>query len=403
VIGIADYQKVPKLPPTRDAAAIAALLADERQGAYPPDQVILRQDGEATKATLLADLANLANVSDPESTVFIAFSGHGGRIESGPRAGEYLIPVEADPTSYDTLAETSISGEAFADAIAAILARKVVVVLDCCHSGGVGALRDVAAPAVRDGLSENYYQRLAEGKGRVIYAAARDTEFSVQLSGDDFGLFTKHFLAGLQGGVASDDGMVRVFDLFEYVQPRVTAEYADQHPIFKAEIEENFAVAMWRGGEKGVVPRDADGFLYDAYVSYVDREPDATWVWETLVPKLERTKLRVAVSGDVEEPGVARVVNVERGITQAKRTVVVLSEAYLVDNMADFENVLGQTLGIQEGSYRLLPVTIESTASGKLPVRLSMLTTLDLGDRRRGERNFERLLTALRGPLPHRG
>jgi hypothetical protein len=117
VIGISDYQYARKLPPTRDAAAIAVLLADDRQGAYPPAHVRLRQDGEATKATLLADLASIAAATDPESTVFIIFSGHGGRIENGPHAGEYLIPVEADPASLDSLAETYISGDAFACAL----------------------------------------------------------------------------------------------------------------------------------------------------------------------------------------------------------------------------------------------------------------------------------------------
>jgi hypothetical protein len=251
-------------------------------------------------------------------------------------------------------------------------------------------------------LSEDYYQRLAQGRGRVIYAAARDTEYSIQLGGEDLGLFTKHLLAGLQGGIASDDGMVRIFDLFEYVQPKVTAENPEQHPVFKAEVEENFAVALWQGGAKGVVPRDADGFRYDAYVSYADRDPDATWVWETLLPRLEEAGLRVAISEDVEEPGVDRVVNLERGITQAKRTIIVLSEAYLDDNWSHFENVLGQTLGIQEGTYRLLPVQIAPIEEKRLPVRLGMLSTVDLADSRRGARNFDRLVEALQGPVPKR-
>jgi hypothetical protein len=202
--------------------------------------------------------------------------------------------------------------------------------------------------------------------------------------------------------VASEDEFVRVFDLFEYLQPRVTTDEPRQHPVFKAEIEENFAVALWQGGAQGEVPRDTQGFRYDAYISYVDREPDANWVWETLVPRLEQAGLRVAVSGDVEEPGVARVVNVERGITQAKRTIVVLSEAYLADHMADFENVLAQTLGIQEGQYRLLPVTIEPRAEERLPVRIGMLSSVDLADARWSERNFIRLVAALQGPLPTR-
>ena len=104
----------------------------------------------------------------------------------------------------------------------------------------------------------------------------------------------------------------------------------------------------------------------------------------------------------METPGIARVVNIERGIRQAKRTVVVLSNAYLADNMADFENVLVQTMGIQEGSYRLLPVKCAAFDESQLPTRLSMLTTLDLTHPRRAEREFSRLVQALQGPLPRR-
>jgi len=38
----------------------------------------------------------------------------------------------------------------------------------------------------------------------------------------------------------------------------------------------------------------------------------------------------------------------------------------------------------------------------RLPVRLSMLTTLDLAHPRRAGREFDRLLRALQGPLPRR-
>ena len=148
------------------------------------------------------------------------------------------------------------------------------------------------------------------------------------------------------------------------------------------------------------MPRDEEGFRYDAYISYVEREPDAGWVWDMLVPRLEAAGLRMAVSGDSETPGVARVVNIERGIRQAKRTVVVLSDVYLADRMADFENVLAQTMGIQEGAYRLLPVKFGALDESRLPVRLSMLTALNLTHPARAEREFERLVQALRGPSP---
>jgi hypothetical protein len=38
------------------------------------------------------------------------------------------------------------------------------------------------------------------------------------------------------------------------------------------------------------------------------------------------------------DPGIPH----ERTVQTAKRTVIVLSEAYLTDHMADFENVMGQ-------------------------------------------------------------
>ncbi|MBU1750485.1 MAG: caspase family protein [Chloroflexi bacterium] len=404
VVGIANYQHVSPLPPTviQDARDIRDLLVDPQHCGYVPDHAQILLDQEATGAALRQALADLAARTDPDSTVFFYLSSHGGRVETGPHAGEYILPVDADYASGEFIAQTAISGAEFTAALRAIPARKAVVVLDCCHAGGIGQPKGAAALVVKAGLPESYYDALAAGRGRVILASSRSDEYSYVLPGAANSLFTRHLLAGLRGGIPSDDGLIRIFDLFEYVQPRVTAEKAIQHPLFKAELEDNFAVGLYLGGQKGVVPRDEQGFRYDAYISYVDQEPDAAWVWDTLVPRLEGAGLRVAVSGDVEEPGVARVVSVERGIQQAKRTVIVLSEAYLADHLADFENVLAQTMGIQEGAYRLLPVRIAPIDPHRLPVRLSMLTTLDLAHPRRAEREFDRLVQALRGPLPRR-
>ena len=61
--------------------------------------------------------------------------------------------------------------------------------------------------------------------------------------------------------------------------------------------------------------RGEEGFRYDAF-SYADRDPDSTWVWETLIPRLEREGLRVVVSGSSRDPGVPLVVNSERGFSK---------------------------------------------------------------------------------------
>ncbi|MEE9615971.1 MAG: caspase family protein [Anaerolineae bacterium] len=401
VIGIANYQQINKLPPTvlKDAQDIRDLLVAPQHCGYSPDNVQLLLDDQATAGRIRAALKTLAESTNPESTAFLYISSHGGRVESGNYAGEYLLPVDVVPNRVN---KTAISGNEFTEALRGIPARKVMVVFDCCHSGGIGQPKETTAPVIKAGFSDSYYDALKEGRGRAILASSRSTEYSWVLPGAPNSLFTQHLLAGLQGGIPSDDGLIRIFDLFEYLQPRVTGDQSNQHPIFKAELEENFPVALYLGGQKGIVPKDEEGFRYDAYVSYVDQEPDGTWVWDTLVPRLEEAGLRVAVSGDVEEPGVARVVNIERGIKQSKRTIIVLSEVYLADYMADFENIVAQTMGVQEGTYRLLPVKIAPIDEGRLPTRLSMLTTLNLTHPRRAEREFGRLVRALQGPLPRR-
>lgn len=403
VVGIADYLHVTRLPAAvrNDALAVRDLLVDPRHCGYPPGNVTLLLDQRATRSAILGALSDLASRRTSPSGLLIYISGHGGRVGSGPYAGEYIMPVDTVPTSGGSLALTAISGADFTEALRAIRAGKVLVVFDCCHSGGLGQPKDAAAPPIKAGLSDSYYARLAAGRGRAILSSSRDSEVSYVLPAAANSLFTQHLLAGLKGGAASDDELIRVFDLFEYVQPRVTNDQPGQHPVFKADLEDNFPVALYLGGKKVAVTGE-EGFRYDAYLSYADRPPDSTWVWETLIPRLERAGLRVVVSGASQDPGVPLVVSAERGIRQSKRTLIVLSQAYLEDNMADFENVVAQSVGIEEGSYRLLPVKLGSFDRARLPVRLAMLATLDLTHPGRAEREFDRLAEVLRGPLPRR-
>jgi hypothetical protein len=404
VIGISAYQHIWPLPPVRDADEIARVLADEQRCGYPAANVCLLKDAAATREAIRAGLDRLLAAADPDSTAFLYFSGHGGRVEQGPAAGQYLLPVDTVYPPEEALANTAIAGSELTTFLRALKARQVVVVLDCCHAGGIGQPRDLVpvGDGFRVGFPDGFYKALATGAGRAIFASSRDDEPSHVLDGAEFGLFTKHLLDGLKGGVASDDGLVRVFDLFEYVQPRVTAEHPRQHPVFKCEVESNFPVGRYQGGKVGQVAQDAEGFRYDAYVSYAAEDPDAAWVVQELVPRAQRAGLRVAVSEDSWEPGVARVASIARGIRQAKRTVVVLSPAFLKEIVGPFEAILAATLGLDEGSYRLLPVRLAPVGPEALPLWLSALSAVDFTSPGKVERSFERLIKALQGPLPKR-
>lgn len=413
IVGIADYKHISRLPKTviKDAQDIQTVLVDPNSCAYPKDNVELVLNEEATRDRLAFALARLAACCDPASTVLIYISSHGGRIPAGPDAGEYLLPVDtrlksgAYPPEPDPA--TVISGAQFTAALRAIKAQKLVVVFDCCHSGGIGQPKDVTSPSFKSGFSEDYLQKLSAGCGRVILASSRDTEESWVLPGATNSLFTQHLLDGLRGGIASEDGMIRIFDLFEYVQPRVTNDQPVQHPIFKGELEENFPVALYRGGQKGPNTKDEQGYRYDAYLSWVRAPEDTKWLREKILPVLRAAQLNVAMTGQVDEPGVAWVVTVERAITQAKRTVILLSSAYLESQWASFENVMAQQLSVEQRRARLLPIVIDDTLmdperhlTEDVPLRLRQLTPLDLVDQFFGADNLANLPAILKRPIP---
>lgn len=112
IAGIANYQKINPLPSTvlNDAKDIYSLLTEPSFCGYLIENVTLLLNEQATKSVLTQALTDLSTQTNTDSTVLIYFSGHGGKVEFGPHAGEYLLPVDTVYTSGASLAETAISG-----------------------------------------------------------------------------------------------------------------------------------------------------------------------------------------------------------------------------------------------------------------------------------------------------
>jgi hypothetical protein len=399
VIGIANYRHIRGLPPTviNDAKDIYQLLTDPNQCAYPPQNVQLLVDDVATQAALRQALANLAQRCSAESTVFFYLSSHGGRIESGPYAGEYLLPVDTLYTSDESVSRTAISGAELTTALRAIPARKVVVVFDCCHSGGIGQPKDPRVPEFK-AIPDNYYEALKSGRGRVILASSRDTEYSYVNPGASNSLFTQHLLAGMRGGAPGPGGVIRIFDVFNYLQPKVTNDQPAQHPIFKAEVEENFPIALYLGGKAleptpPIVP--ADGFLYDVFISYRQQEPGKSWVRKALLPKLEAEGLKACIDHRDFRLGAPLVLEMARAVEQSRYTLAILNEAYLKSNFTELENVLAEHLGLEKSQRRLLAIMREP-CTPRLGMRARLW--LDITDDDEFELNLKRLVYELRQP-----
>jgi hypothetical protein len=398
IVGIADYEHVDRLPSTvaKDAQAIYDVLVDPNHCAYPAANVKLLVDRQAVQGALQQALADLAVMCSPDSTLFVYFSGHGGRITAGPYSGEYFLPADVDSSSDDSLAQTALSGTAFTVALRCIPARKVVVVFDCCHASGLGQPKRPDVLSFKGGVPESYYDSLAVGRGRVILASSRSDEYSFVLPGAQNSLFTLHLLAGLRGSALGTGGLIRIFDLFHYLQPKVTADQPNQHPIFKAELEDNFPVALYRGGKSpdltATLP-PTDDFVYDAFVSYRQREPDKSWVRKTLVTTLELHKLRVCIDHRDFHLGGALVSEMERAVECSRYTLAVLSPQYLESDFAEFETVLAQHSGLEKGRRRLIAIMREECRP-RLGMRAHLW--LDMSDDNEFHANIARLVYELR-------
>ena len=194
IIGIADYANIRKLPKVRDAEDLAAALVDPALCGYDPKNATVLLDGDATREKIRAGFEALKDRCDAESTVFLYFSGHGGQIKEGANKGQYLLPVEVVYPGDEDLARTAISGAEFTAALNAIKAKRLTVVLDCCHAGGIGEPKDIVPAArVDPGLSDDYLNVLKAGTGRVIISATRGTDPAWVRPGAKHSIFTGHF------------------------------------------------------------------------------------------------------------------------------------------------------------------------------------------------------------------
>ncbi|RLT37445.1 MAG: caspase family protein [Chloroflexi bacterium] len=229
-----------------DAKEMHAILTDEERCAYPQGQVQLLTGEGAKRADVLAGLDKLAQTAKPDSTVIVYFSGHGYRVESQFGASHFLMPFGYDQSA---LGKTAISGLEFATKLQAIPAKKLLLLLDCCHAGGLDPATLQGATLAKSPLPPEATAVLAQGRGQVIIASSRADELSY--AGKPCSAFTLALLESLCGdGASQQDGKVRVADLAIFTGGKVPQRTGEkQHPILNYKEADNFVVAFYAGGE----------------------------------------------------------------------------------------------------------------------------------------------------------
>jgi hypothetical protein len=88
---------------------------------------------------------------------------------------------------------------------------------------------------------------------------------------------------------------------------------------------------------------DLTGFEYDVFISYSSRNQQ--WIRDDLLPRIEGSGLRACVDFRDFKPGAASITEMERGIATSRKTLIVLTPAYIESEWCEIESIMVQTLG----------------------------------------------------------
>ena len=265
------------------------MLIDPQRAAYPPRQVRLLVDAKATRAGISQALDELAARVTPDSTALIVFAGHGAQVSSSYA----LMPHDA---SAGDLIGSGISAALLQAKVAAVRARarRTLVILNCCHAGGVGGAVLGDTPDLLSGAAppSEFYLPLAEGSGQAVISSARPAQKAGARSKVQarYTVFGAHLLDALRGAAPGQGKGIGVFELFTHLATSVPADAKQityqraplaQEPLFYANaLDASFAVALRPPGTGGVLSAGTDDLIaqliaVETALARYDREADA--------------------------------------------------------------------------------------------------------------------------------
>ena len=205
IVGIDEYPDSPLLGCVNDASRMARLLESHEDGS--PNfscRVLTGPPLSITKPILHGKIDELfAHEAD---VALLYFSGHG----TVRNMGGYLVTPDAKRYN------EGVSMAEVAELASNSPVKEVVILLDCCHSGNLGAVPALNnATVLREGVS--------------ILTASRGSQVSVEIGGS--GLFTTLVCAALEGGAADVIGKVSIASIYAYVDQALGPW--EQRPLFK--------------------------------------------------------------------------------------------------------------------------------------------------------------------------
>lgn len=265
-----------------DARALREVLVHPLRCGYAPDNVRLLTGAASTRQAILAGLdwlaERLAAAADGNATAIVYFSGH-GHVEDGEH---FLIPYDFQRRR---MRSSALAAADFAADVADLAPRRLLVLLDCCHAGGMAVKDTLTATALRSAAlpptlflpgGKSLAAPLAEGEGRGVLSSCRPGQLSYLRADGRMSIFTYHLIEALSGHARPAGGATEVLvsDLISHLQRCVPESARADHGAVQTpwpELRGNFPVALLLGGKglaSGQQPPDPLALPASATVSY---------------------------------------------------------------------------------------------------------------------------------------
>lgn len=218
----------------RDATALWALFADS----IPPSdmQSCLITDEAATHAAVTEALNETLGKADDDDVVVVSFSGHGTR--------DHRLVV--NNTALASSSTTTIGMDEIAARFRSSKARAILLILDCCFSGGAPARVLDGTPLPRS--PHNPLDELA-GSGRILISASNIDEPAYEMPNINHGVLTKALIDVFAAGEP-----VELTGAMSQVMERVRAEAARlgvvQTPVLFGHVEGGLVLPSLRRGTR---------------------------------------------------------------------------------------------------------------------------------------------------------
>ncbi|MBX3074510.1 caspase family protein [Candidatus Obscuribacterales bacterium] len=264
VVGVSKFAN-PEIPALKYASKDARDFYDYlvKEANFAPDHVRLILDEKATRRRILSELDNmfLGRVARPDDMIVLFFSTHGSPSQLDKMGKNFIVAYDTEPTE---LFATGIEMQSMTrDLKERVDAKRVLLVLDACHSGGVSPH---SKGITRVGNFDT--DTLAIGNGQMVICSSEPDQQSWESKRYNNGVFTRNLLEGLRSkgqNTTIEDAFGRINEL---VQDEVRQDYPGnrQSPVLKSK---------WEGEELILAVKPTNASPIPQSIVF-DLEPDST-------------------------------------------------------------------------------------------------------------------------------